>query len=503
MIPFKRYIDIVSGVGAGAAVAGRNFGLRVFTTNTLLPPASYIEFSNSTDVTTYFGAGSEESKRALAYFGFVNKRGLAPTKMSFARWVNAAVAPLIFGNTAAKVLATVQAVTAGGFTLTIGGVGVVVAALNLSGAASLAAAAALVQVALRAAGGAAAGCNVTYDAVRGSFNFQSVITGAATITVTDGAQTAAAVLGWTTGTGLILSPGAAIETLTASLDNSATASNDFGSFCFTDTAALSLVQVTEVATWNHAQGVTYMYLQRVTAANAAAWMAAEINFTGGGYTLESPTGLTEYPEQLPGMVWAASDYNRRLAAQNFMYQVAALTASVTTNALADTYDALRLNYYGSTMQAGQVLSFYQRGFLTGLATVPLDMGAYANECWLKSDAGRVLMQLQLGLTQIPANSTGRSFILTALTQDTIQTAILNGTILAGKILTTVQQNFITALTGDLDAWRQVQNVGYWLDVTISPQTNALNGQTEYVAAYTLVYSKADSVRKITGSHVLI
>ncbi|MBO5392772.1 MAG: hypothetical protein J6A65_13375, partial [Pseudomonas sp.] len=86
--------------------------------------------------------------------------------------------------------------------------------------------------------------------------------------------------------------------------------------------------------------------------------------------------------------------------------------------------------------------------------------------------------------------------------DLIAQAKFNGTISVGKTLTTLQKVAITQLTGDSDAWQAVQTNGVWYDVVIVPVVQT-SGVTEYVAKYTIAYSKNDVVRTIEGSHNLV
>jgi transposase len=71
----------------------------------------------------------------------------------------------------------------------------------------------------------------------------------------------------------------------------------------------------------------------------------------------------------------------------------------------------------------------------------------------------------------------------------------------GKELTNTQKAYITQITGDNTAWQRVQLNGYVLTVELSQQV--INGATKYIAEYTLVYSKGDSIRKVEGRHILI
>lgn len=364
--------------------------------------------------------------------------------------------------------------------------------------------------------------------------------------------------------GAIWTVGSAVETITQTLTASANASNNFGSFGFLTNLAVTQQNVVDAATWNYAQNVLYMYSVPVTPANVSAWHTALAAIGGVGLTLSpvatvsvtgtitssstsvtgmpsnagltpgmpvsgtsiaagtvitslvSTTGITlslaatgsatelltftklEFPEMFPMMIEAATAYDAFNSVQNYEFQqVAGLTPSVTTDSDANGYDALSVNYYGSTQQAGNIISFYQKGVLLGTAVTDItDMTAYTNEIWLKDAATAALMNLLLAFSQIPANNAGSSLVLGIL-QGVINQALNNGTISVGKPLTVAQQMFITAQTGDNTAWYQVQNAGYWVDVVIT------QSGSDFIATYTLIYSKDDVIRKVVGTHTLI
>lgn len=338
---------------------------------------------------------------------------------------------------------------------------------------------------------------VVWNSTRQSFDLTGGDTGTATITVTagTGGNDIAGQLGWLSATA-IFSDGAPIQTITEVLSTSANADNNFGSFTFT--ATLTQDQIVEAATWNDTQNNMFMYSVRCTSANASALSAALDGLSGVTLTL-SPLA-NEYPEQVPMMIFAATDYLGRNTTQNYMFQIFTLSASVTSDTDADTYDALHVNYYGQTQTAGQILKFYQRGHMLGLASDALDQNTYANEVWLKDAASAAIMTLLLSLNKISANATGRAQILNIL-QGVINQALFNGTISAGKTLSDTQKLFVTNATGDPLAWKQVQNIGYWVDVVIVPFV--VDDVTEYKAVYTLIYGKDDVIRKVEGSDILI
>ena len=201
---------------------------------------------------------------------------------------------------------------------------------------------------------------------------------------------------------------------------------------------------------------------------------------------------------VPACVAAATNFNRVNGTQNYMYkQLSGVEPSVTTDADYEALTAVRVNFYGSTQQAGTPIAFFQPGSLQGEVE---DMGVYMNELWLKDAAAVEFLNYQLSVPKWPANESGRA-VGDVLLQGVIETAKNNGTISQGKELTSTQKAYITSLTGNEDAWRSVYSEGYYLFSQIVPVTTG--GNTVYEYQYTLVYSKGDSVRKVTGTHTLI
>lgn len=500
-INIERYVKITSGIGAASNVSTRELIGRFITENPLVPTGSVLEFSSAEDVGTYFGTTSVEYKRAVFYFGWISKNISAPQKISFARWANVDVASEIFGKPATYALGGFTSITTGDFSLTMGGFTFHVTGINLSAAGSLAAVAADIQTAIRAESGGGAAwtdATVTFDATRGCFNLVSGVTGADTISIAAGTiSDLAGPLGWLTGA--ILSNGADAQSITELLTESTNVSNNYGTFAFIPT--LNLNQVLEAANWNNSLGsnIQFMYSIPVSAANASAWSAALIGI--GGCTLTLAPLSNEYPEQVPMMIEAATDYTKPNSVQNYMFQIFNLTPSVTSDADADLYDSLRINYYGQTQTAGNLIQFYQRGVMMGLPVDPSDQNIYANEQWFKDACSAAVMQLLLALSAVGANSSGRSQLLATL-QSPIDQATFNGTISVGKPFTTIQKLYIANITGDPKAWQQVQSIGYWIGCNIQSYVTD-DGRTEWKAVYTLVYSKDDTIRKVEGTNSLI
>lgn len=500
-ISFRRYVDIVSGVGAGAGVRLRELIGRIFTTSLRLPPASFIEFADADAVGAYFGTTSPEYLRAVAYFGFISKNITRPNKLSFARWVDVAVAPRIFGTRTHGTLAQLKAIVAGTLDLTLGGTTQNIVDLNFAAAADMAGVATILTNAIQAvvAGGAQwTGAVVTFNAQANAFELVGGATGAAPVSINPAtAGSIAASMGWLEPAA-VFADGAIAESALDSFTASHLANDNFGSFGFIP--VLDEADIEAIMLANKALNVKFMGLFRVPdIATGQGWFAMWAGIGGSGLVL-APLA-TQYPDVMVMAVLAATDYNRRNSVQNYMYQIFNLTPSVQSDEDADFADAARINYYGLTQKAGQPIAFFQRGVLLGLPTDPVDMNVYANEIWFKDLAGSAIMELLLALARVSANSTGRAQLIAVL-MSIIGQATFNGTISIGKPLTTIQKLYIAQLTGDELAWHQVQNIGFWLDCVLSSYVT-VDGRTEWKAVYTLIYSKDDAIRKVEGSHVLI
>jgi hypothetical protein len=507
-IKINRYVDITSGVGGAAVATQRDLVLRAFTDNERLPPRSFISFSDSDAVGNYFGFQADEYFASLFYFSWISKSITSPPSIQFARWVELPAAPQIFGiKNLAPSLTPWSSVTSGALVLTMGAFTYPITGLNFTAAADLNAVASIVETAIRAqvpGGTLFTNATVSFNPTTASFDLVGGDTGDLAISVEAGTGTditVAGFLGWrpasvnTNGavtSGAIWCPGSDAQTITECLQESSSESDNFGSFIFMPSLDLDIIKVKLAAQWNQEQNNKYLYSVAVDEANASLWSTELDGISGVSLTLNK--NQDEYPELDPTMILAATDYDRINSVQNYMFQVfPGLTPSVTTDAEADAYDALKINYYGQTQTAGTKIEFYQRGSLMdGLA-----MNVYANEIWLKDAAVVAIANLLIAQTRVPANTTGRAMLINTL-QPVVQQALNNGVISVGKTLTDSQKNFITQVTGDEYAWYQVQYSGYWLDAVI-----VFVSPNNYEARYTLVYSKDDVINFVSGTHILV
>lgn len=502
MISQTKYVDITSGVGGQAQASAREPILRAFTTAALIPTGTVLRFTSASAVGDYFGYNSQEYSLAQSYFGFVSSQQQSPAAISFTADVSQGKAAFLRGSQAPALLTAFTAVSDGSFTLSMGGLTSEITGLDFAAATSYSDIAQTVQTALRAAQSESpvwTGASVQFDPISGAF-FLSAGTNTQTAIVALGQAADGTDIGGLMRLNLVYNPivsqGADATAYGQMLSDSLSLSNNYGTFTFLNQP--SQADMVEIAQWTQAQNLLGgMYIQPVAESEAATVQAALADYSGVAIVADAFAPFS-YAWLVPACVAAATNYNRVNGTQSYMYkQLSGVEPSVTSDSQFEALTAVRVNFYGSTQQAGTPIAFFQPGTLQGKVE---DMGVYMNELWLKDAASVEFLNYQMAVSKWPVNNSGRA-IGDGLLQGVIERAKHNGTILAGKELTSTQKAYITQLTGDGDAWREVYSQGYYLYSQILPVT--ANGNTQYEYQYTLVYSKGDSVRKVTGTHTLI
>lgn len=499
----SKYVAITSGIGGASAASRKDLGLRLFTTNALFPLNTVLEFTSAADVANYAGASSQEAKIAAAYFGWVSKSVNSPRKISFVGVSLSAAAPVLRSTKSLDSLATFTAITNGSVVLSMGGTSYTVSGLTFASATSYADVASVIQTGVR--GNTAGGdlwtqATVTYNADTSSFILTGGATGDNVITYATSSGTGtdiSGLVGWDEASAPIVSNGTDAATLTDVLNTAVELSDNFASYAFIG-LNLTAAQTTEVGTWNDNQNYLYIYCGDVGTSYttiieaAAAHQGMAINYNP---YYNDTSYLPAY--LMPATILAATDYTHVNGTVNYMYQqFPNQVVTVDTNALANTLDPLHINYNGQTQKAGQKIEFYQDGYLAD----GTDIAVYANEIWLKDAMITEILNLEVALEIIPANVDGLAQV-EAVLQGVIDEGLNNGVIMPGKTLTNTQKAYITQITGDNTAWQRVELNGYVLTVELSQEI--INGATKYIAEYTLVYSKGDSIRKVEGRHILI
>lgn len=481
----SKYVNIVSSLGGGSSVSQRELIGRVFTSNYLVPVNKVIEFGGGATtalaaIGEYFGVTSDEYLFASKYFSFATKANTQPQKLSFARFVSESVPARLIGKPK-PVLSELQAITDGVLTVNIDGNDESFTRINFSSATSLSE---VSEILSNAISGTDATCS--YDVSNGRFYIT------ATTSIGYGSGSVAEALGFVESEAILSEAGEA-KTPLETVSESSELSNNFFSFCFLD--EISNSDIASVAEWTNLQNVKYLYSVRVSTSNAVAIQGLVKDYDGVALTLDKYDEMAEF---MPMCAFAAVDYTKPNSTMDVFYkQFSGVTPSVTTNSERFTYDPLRVNYYGMTQQAGQAVSFYQDGVLQG--SIP-SMTVYANEAWLKDSFITDVLNLRMGLDSLPANTTGKSLVLSAL-METVNQALSNGVVLAGKELNATQKAYITTITGDSDGWIAVQNSGYRLSAEIEQYEEY--GITKYKISFLFVYSKGDTINYVDGRNILI
>lgn len=501
-MPIKstRYVEITSAVIGASSVAVQSLTGRRFTSNPLVPVDGIVTVLNG-GAQDYFGAETAEARFAAQYFSYVSPAPASKANnLQYAAYAPTGRTPLLVGAPNTSTLAALQAVTAGSLSIQLGDSPINLTGINLSTALTFADVASALQTAIRGSGGGAQYTTalVTYDSLTQEFKVQGSAVGNAPAVVNVAPSgTDIAPLINLNGVGSVQSPGVAVQTPLSAFIAAEQLTDSFGSASFQD--PMTLEQAVDLATYVASQNIKYQLYLSVSRADYEAWSAALIGIASVGLILNATAN--EYKESLPQAIMAATDYDRRNATVNYMFRQSALTGDVTDTAESIALDVARVNYYGVTASAGQRISFFQRGFLMGGATAALDMNVHANEQWFKAFMASAFLSLEISINKIPANNEGRGLIMIQIA-DGIDRAKFNGTISVGKLLTAAQQIAVTELTGDALAYLEVQNNGYWADVEMVEVVGP-SGIAEYVAKYTIAYSKNDVVRKIEGSHNLV
>lgn len=478
----KNYVNIISQAGGGSAVSRRDLMGRVFVDSVLLPVGQVLEFTGGAEVALqgvadYFGVTSKEYQFASKYFAYRTKKGSRANKISFARWNGSEATSATFVSASGLGVDYLKSQTNGSLSMKVSGSAVSATGINLSTATSLADVATLLNTAFTGDG-----ISFEYDEDLQRFVCSTTATGVEA-TIEDLAGTLVQVFGFGT-----ISNGSAQAVAPAPISDSANVStNFFGIYVLED---LEDWEMLAIAQWVHNQNVKYMYSITVTSENAESLSEKLANYDGTCLTLGDTDELAGF---MPVAAIAAVNYSRPNGAIDLMYQTFDTTPSVTDSTTKAAYDALKVNYYGQTEQAGNFVSFYQNGVLLGSIS---KIGIYANEAWLKDAFIADILNLRMSLDSLPANQTGVGLVMGVMT-NTINQALENGVMLAGKTLNQTQKDYITNLTGDDTAYLKVQSAGYYLTADL------VKDGDDYKVSFLCVYSKGDSINYVDGTDILI
>lgn len=496
----RRYVDIASGVIGATAVPMQKLDWRVMTDNVLVPTDSVLEFTGATAVAEYFGATSLEATLAAAYFSYVSPAPVGRAKaIQFAAHLASTRAPAITGSADVGTITQIQGLgSTASFTLnfeTASGPDAEAVTVDLSAVTSYAEVANALTTAFSSTPNAV---SVQYTVLAGHGRFVATMPDDTYTQATFAAGAPADTLGLSAGASF--DAGGAAQTMVEALVATVSRNDSFGSLWFETQGDLeeAIAAAQMIASYN----VKHQLYLDVSPAEAEDYYAALAGVASVGLILRRPSDPHTLAA-LPAAIMSATDYDRANATTNYMFRQTGFVfpPQVASDLDANRYDPIRVNYYGRTAVAGSTLDFFQRAYLCGGVSAPVDMSVHANEQWLKAYIAQQWFTLLVSTRGIPANVDGAAR-MRVIVADAVTRALNNGTILPGKTLTPGQILAITDASGDDYAWHDVRDKGYWYDVFIEENTGP-SGLPEYVGKYTLIYGKGDWVRKVEGSHNLV
>lgn len=486
-ISSKRYVDITSTVGGASAVKTKDLLMRVYTSQAIIPVGAVRTFGSDemATITTLFGAGSDEVRIAEYYFGFVSKASTKPSKIQFARWAKTASTSVMYTGQILGDIEEIKKIPKFKLKLSYADEIKETGEIDISTQKDLSSVASTIQTAVKAQFNSATNLTVKYDVARKIFIIDTQ--DKKKIFFVSINKDDANIMGFKTGTHSV---GADIETITQCLTNTEQNNNNFGSYIFID--ELTTAQIKESANWVAGKNIEYIYSQAVTDKTCSDVANAVKTIASTCLTYNMVKG--EYHHVLPCAILASQRFDFVNASANYMFQPdGRLTPDVTNNDLATILDNYKVNYYGQSAEGANPFSFYQRGQLCGDSKSPAFIGIHANEQWLKSEIKAQFLSMFIALNTVNADSSGIA-IGTSYLNTVVQKALLNGVITTGKPLTQTQIVFITSETHDPHAYSAVQSKGYWFKVSVDPDKNEMD--------YLLIYSKADTINKVSGRHSL-
>lgn len=503
-IPIKKYVAITSAVGGAAAAARKDLIARIFTTNPLFAANTVYEFTSSADVSAFAGSSSIEALIASAYFGWISKTANQAKKISFMRYSTEALAPYMYSTQDLTPIATLKAVTDGSMVVNLGGTSYTISGLDFSSISTYADVAAALQTAIQGnTDGGALWTAATVEYKNNAFYLTGGETGKNEINYAAAAAEGSDIsglIGWNTAAAPVLSNGIDAQTITDVLNKTIDISTNFLTFGFTD-SSVAYANLDTIGSWVDEQNNLYRFSFDLGASNYAEGIAIAAKHTGmtAQYNINYGIGGLVPAWVMSCILPATTNYEKVNGVKNYMFQEFdsfPISVGDDDGTLYQTLDNLCINYNGQTQKSGKTIAFYQNGYNAD----GTDTAIFDNEAWLKDAIATDILNTFLGLDFVPADSEGKA-ILTSIVTGNAEEALNNHVFAKNKELTTTQKAYVTQLTGDEDAWLDLQNNSYLLDVDITTETSG--EATVYVGEYTLIYLKNDTIRKVEGKNILI
>ena len=430
----------------------------LLTDNALCPFPQLLAFPSAESVGNYFGVSSDEYKLAVVYFLGYDNSYRKPEKLYFAKRCTEAFGASLIGGEVSVIYSEFTSIADGALTIKLSGNTIELASLDFSSVTSLSDVATVVQTALATE---VANSKVTYSSITKGFIVTNGSTGSTSTidyaTASASGTDIAGMLGLLENQGGIISAGSTALTPAEVMTSVTKQSKNWVSF--TCVKSMSSDEILAYANWNNGQGVSFLFSAwtDVSAANAKSVKEAIKNATYAGTSVVY--GGAEYAVFI--MAEAASvDWNRRQGVINFAFKSqSGLAAVVTDGAEASELEAAGVNYYGRWATRNPEFVFLYNGAVSGDYRW---LDAWVNAIWLRATVQISCMDGLKMAGRVPYNEMGYTQIAAWL-QDPINTAILNGVIDAGIVLSEKQKAELYIEAGE-DITETLFTEGYYFKV---------------------------------------
>lgn len=494
-IPFSTAVNIVPGVlSAGGNAVDLN---PVILSQSIYAPLNEVlGFTNATDVSNYFGPTSPEYQAALGVFQGPDNALATAGLVKFLGYPENATPGWLLGDSNEPATLAALQLLSGTLIITVGGTLFTSAVINLNGATSFSAAAALMLAAFTAPT-----FTIVYDALHQAFLITSAATGAAA-SITYCTGTLANGVGLDQASGGTLSQGANAATTPNATMNWLTA-NDQNWATFTTTWQSTLTERQAFASWSASVSPRYLYVPydedaADNTANNPSSFGGYLKTTGAAGTLPVYGALSHSALVLS---WAASlNFNQENGRSTLCFRSqAGLTPSVSDSVTYANVTSNGYNVYGAfgSNNPANNSNWMTPGSVSGNWKWA---DTYINQIWLNANLQLAVVNGMKSVGQIPYNSDGDA-LLAGFCAAPIEAALNFGAIRKGVSLSPSQiQQVINLVGADVSATITAQ--GYYL-FTNAAGTAATVRSARGSPPAILLYQDGESVQSLTMPSIVI
>ena len=460
-IPLSKDFNVTTNTISPAGTALYANGL-MLTTSTSIPSATIQYAYQKSDVTTLFGAGSDEETCADVYFGGFDNASVLPGTLLIVGIPAASTSGGLYsGSLASVTMATINALAAGTITLDVDGVSQTSSSIDLTTAGTQSEVASIIQAALT-------GVTVTWNSTVSQLVIKSNTTGA-TSSVGYASGDIATTLLLTEAGGATLGVGTTGMTLTELMDSVVDQSQNW--VAFASAQKLTDAQQTELCVWNTAQANRYVYAfsDNSTAATTASSNTAfyPTVVTANSYTgIMGVYGTPEYAFTVLSFC-AAIDFSATNGRLTYKFRAFdGLSTNVTSLSAAKALESNGYSYYGYYSQNSTVKNYVGPGNISG----DFDwLESYVDQIWIKANLIAAFANQFTANQSYAFNATGYASIQAAVL-DPMTSALAFGAVKKGVSLDSSETTQIKNSVGK-DITQQLYADGWYLYIPTQSGSN--------------------------------